>query len=37
NGLRQFIARAFNEVFGNHKKIKQGRTYTVAMAERLPG
>ncbi len=35
NGLRQFIARAFGEVFGNHKKIKQGRTYTVAMAERL--
>lgn len=36
NGLRQFIARAFREVFGNHKKLKQGKTYTVAMAERLP-
>ncbi len=34
SGLRQFIARAFVEVFGNHKKIKQGRQYTVAMAER---
>ncbi len=34
NGLRQFIARAFQEVFGNHKKIKQGKTYTVAMAEK---
>lgn len=32
NGLRQFIARSFKEVFGNHKKIKQGKTYTVAMA-----
>ena len=31
-GLRQFIARAFKEVFGNHQKIKQGRQYTVAMA-----
>ncbi|MCB1789371.1 MAG: methyltransferase [Gammaproteobacteria bacterium] len=34
SGLRQFIARAFEEVFGNHTKIKQGRQYTVAMAER---
>lgn len=34
SGLRQFIARAFEEVFGNHQKIKQGRQYTVAMAER---
>ena len=34
SGLRQFIARAFVEVFGNHEKIKQGRQYTVAMAER---
>lgn len=32
SGLRQFIARSFKEVFGNHKKIKQGKTYTVAMA-----
>ncbi len=34
SGLRQFIARAFGEVFGNHRKLKQGRQYTVAMAER---
>ncbi|MCB1802174.1 MAG: methyltransferase [Gammaproteobacteria bacterium] len=34
SGLRQFIARAFEEVFGNHSKIKQGRQYTVAMARR---
>ncbi len=33
-GLRQFIARSFKEVFGNHKKIKQGKSYTVAMAVR---
>ena len=34
SGLRQFIARAFQDVFGNHKKLKQGRQYTVAMAEK---
>jgi 16S rRNA G1207 methylase RsmC len=34
SGLRLFIARAFDEVFGNHRKIKQGRQYTVALAER---
>jgi 16S rRNA G1207 methylase RsmC len=32
SGLRQFIARAFVEVFGNHEKVKQGRQYTVALA-----
>jgi len=32
SGLRKFVARAFNEVFGNYEKIKQGKTYTVAMA-----
>jgi 16S rRNA G1207 methylase RsmC len=31
-GLRKFIQKAFLEVFGNYNKIKQGRTYTVAMA-----
>jgi 16S rRNA G1207 methylase RsmC len=35
SGLRQFIARAFEEVFGNHRKIKQGKQYTVALAERV--
>jgi 16S rRNA G1207 methylase RsmC len=34
SGLRQFVARAFGEVFGNHDKVKQGRDYTVAMATR---
>jgi len=33
NGLRQFIKRAFTEVFGNYKKLKQGKDYTVAVAE----
>jgi 16S rRNA G1207 methylase RsmC len=33
SGLRKFIARAFDEVFGNYKKLKQGKVYTVAMAE----
>ncbi len=32
SGLRRFIQRAFNEVFGNYEKLKQGKTYTVARA-----
>jgi 16S rRNA G1207 methylase RsmC len=32
SGLRKFVARAFEEVFGNYEKVKQGRTYTVACA-----
>ena len=32
NGLRKFVKRAFTEVFGNYKKLKQGSTYTVAKA-----
>ena len=32
SGLRKFIASAFKDIFGNHKKVKQGKTYTVAMA-----
>lgn len=34
NGLREFIKRSFKEVFGNYKKLKQGRAYTVAMAKK---
>ncbi len=34
SGLRRFIERAFVEVFGNHRKVKQGARYTVAMAEK---
>lgn len=36
-GLRQFMKRSFNEVFGNYDKLKQGRQYTVAMAEKTSG
>jgi len=32
NGLRQFVKRNFNDIFGNYKKLKQGAVYTVAMA-----
>ncbi|TQV71564.1 methyltransferase [Aliikangiella marina] len=32
NGLRHFCKRTFNEVFGNYKKEKQGKTYTVSSA-----
>ncbi len=34
SGLRKFVARAFKEVFGNYEKIKQGKTYTVALARK---
>ena len=34
NGLREFMKRSFTEVFGNSKKIKQGKTYTITLAER---
>lgn len=33
-GLRRFIERACKEVFGNYDKLKQGRDYTVALAEK---
>lgn len=32
NGLRQYMKRNLNEVFGNYDKLKQGRSYTVALA-----
>jgi 16S rRNA G1207 methylase RsmC len=32
SGLRKFIARAMGEVFGSYRKVKQGRTHTVACA-----
>ncbi|MFK5915046.1 MAG: methyltransferase [Woeseiaceae bacterium] len=31
-GLRKYIKRNFEDVFGNYKKLKQGPSYTVAMA-----
>jgi 16S rRNA (guanine1207-N2)-methyltransferase len=32
SGLREYIKRNFKEVFGNYDKLKQGKTYTVAVA-----
>ncbi len=34
SGIRKFIQRSFKEFFGNYKKIKQGKTYTVALAQK---
>jgi 16S rRNA (guanine1207-N2)-methyltransferase len=35
NGLRQFCKRTFNEVFGNYKKVKQGKAYTISSATKI--
>lgn len=32
NGLRDYIKRTFKDIFGNYKKLKQGKNYTVSMA-----
>ena len=32
SGLKAFIKRNFREIFGNYRKVKQGRTHTVAAA-----
>ena len=32
NGLRQFMKRHMQEIFGNYEKVKQGRDYTVSRA-----
>ncbi len=32
NGLRQYMKRELKETFGNYKKLKQGKTYTVHLA-----
>ena len=34
SGLREFIKRNFEEVFGNYQKLKQSRTHTVSLAVR---
>lgn len=31
SGIRRYIERSFKQVFGNYKKVKQGKTYTVAL------
>ena len=33
SGLRRFIERNLEQVFGNYQKLKQGRSYTVALGE----
>ncbi|MEA3404938.1 MAG: methyltransferase [Pseudomonadota bacterium] len=30
NGLRQYMKRNFNDVFGNYEKVKQGKDYTIS-------
>lgn len=32
SGMRRFIERALEELFGNYEKVKQGRTHTVSLA-----
>jgi 16S rRNA G1207 methylase RsmC len=32
NGLRQYMKRNLKEIFGNYKKVKQGKTYTVHLS-----
>ena len=32
NGLRQYMKRNLKEIFGNYKKIKQGKAYTIHLA-----
>ena len=34
SGLREYIKRSFMRVFGNYAKVKQGKTYTVAFAQK---
>lgn len=34
NGLRQFMKRYLNDVFGNYKKLKQGAHYTIAVSQK---
>ena len=33
-GIRHFIKRGFNEIFGNYEKIKQGKIYTISQTIR---
>jgi len=34
NGLRQYMKRNIKEIFGNYKKIKQGKSYTIHLSVR---
>jgi 16S rRNA G1207 methylase RsmC len=35
NGLRQYMKRNLMEIFENYKKLKEGKSYTVAVASKL--
>jgi 16S rRNA G1207 methylase RsmC len=35
NGLRDYMKRNFNEVFGNYEKVKQGKDYTISRCIKL--
>ncbi|MDY0135747.1 MAG: methyltransferase [Thiomicrospira sp.] len=35
NGLRDYMKRNFNEVFGNYEKVKQGKDYTISRCTKL--
>ncbi|PID50521.1 MAG: methyltransferase [Proteobacteria bacterium] len=35
NGLREYMKRNLQNMFGNYKKLKQGKNYTIAYAEKL--
>ena len=34
NGLRQYMKRNLKEIFGNYKKVKQGKSYTIHLAHK---
>lgn len=34
NGLRQYMKRNLKEIFGNYKKVKQGKAYTIHLAHK---
>ncbi|MBN2647859.1 MAG: methyltransferase [Thiotrichales bacterium] len=36
NGLRDYMKRNFNEVFGNYEKVKQGKDYTISRCVKEP-
>ncbi len=35
NGLRQYMKRNLKEIFGNYKKVKQGKAYTIHLATKM--
>lgn len=37
NGLRQYMKRNLKEIFGNYKKVKQGKSYTIHLALKNDG